>query len=159
MPLSRVAHDGHRRRKNRFAPLAGITFNLNHGEMTQLPIRLKLMILFPEALAAWNSAAFNATIKDEIEHLDVDLLPLEQGLSRSSHVSADRVGATILRVEEENGRIRVKAGLLYAGIIAGCACADDPTPEDELAEYCEVWFDINAATGEAEVSPVTDADG
>lgn len=98
-------------------------------------------------------------IKDEIEHLDVDLLPLEQGLSRSSHVSADRVGATILRVEAETGRIRVKAGLLYAGIIAGCGCADDPTPVDELAEYCEVWFEINAATGEAEVSLVTDEGG
>lgn len=117
------------------------------------------MIRFSKALTARNSAAFNATIKDEIEHLDVDLLPLEQGLSRSSHVSADRVGATILRVEAETGRIRVKAGLLYAGIIAGCGCADDPTPVDELAEYCEVWFEINAATGEAEVSLVTDEGG
>jgi len=117
------------------------------------------MIRFSKALTARNSAAFNATIKDEIEHLDVDLLPLEQGLSRSSHVSADRVGATILRVEAETGRIRVKAGLFYAGIIAGCGCADDPTPVDELAEYCEVWFEINAATGEAEVSLVTDEGG
>ena len=117
------------------------------------------MIRFSKALTARNSAAFNATIKDEIEHLDVDLLPLEQGLSRSSHVSADRVGATMLRVEAETGRIRVKAGLLYAGIIAGCGCADVPTPVDELAEYCEVWFEINAATGEAEVSLVTDEGG
>ena len=34
------------------------------------------MIRFSKALTARNSAAFNATIKDEIEHLDVDLQPL-----------------------------------------------------------------------------------
>jgi hypothetical protein len=36
--------------------------------------------------------------------------------------------------------IQVKAGLLYTGIIVGCSCADDPTPVDEINEYCEMQF-------------------
>jgi len=46
----------------------------------------------------------------------------------------------------------VKAGLLYAGIIAGCSCADDPTPIDEVTEYCVVRFDIDKATAETKVT-------
>ncbi len=110
------------------------------------------MIRFPRSLSARHTPDFKTTLKAEIEGLDVGLLPLQQGLSRSSHVSADRVGAIIQRVEEGEGRIRVKAGLFFTGIIAGCSCADDPTPVDDLTEYCEVWFEIDAATGEAQVS-------
>lgn len=114
--------------------------------MTDHPNYLEApMIRFPRALAARQSASFNTIVKDEIECLDIDLLPLQQGLSRTSHVSSARVSATILRVEEDAGCVRVKAGLFYAGIIAGCSCADDPTPVDELAEYCEVWFEIDGA--------------
>lgn len=116
------------------------------------------MIRFPRSLAARQTPDFKATLKAEIEGLDVGLLPLQQGLSRSSHVSADRVGATILRVEEAAGCIRVKAGLFYTGIIAGCSCADDPTPVDDLTEYCEVWFEIDAATGEGQVRLLEEAD-
>jgi hypothetical protein len=114
------------------------------------------MIRFPRALTARQSASFNAIVKDEIESLDIDLLPLQQGLSRTSHVSTARVSATILRVENEASGIRVKAGLFYAGIIAGCSCADDPTPVDELVEYCEVWFEIDGATAEVNILPPTD---
>ena len=47
--------------------------------------------------------------------------------------------------------IRVKAGLAYNGIIAGCSCSDDPTPIDETNEYCEVLFSINKETAETTV--------
>ena len=113
---------------------------------------------FPRSVAALGGEGFRAAVKAEIEALDVELLPLQEGLSRSSHVSADRVGATILRVEEGDGRIRVKAGLFYTGIIAGCSCADDPTPVDALTEYCEVWIDIDPATGAGSVALANEAD-
>ncbi len=101
---------------------------------------------------------FRAAVKAEIEALDVGLLPLQEGLSRSSHVSAHRVGATILRVDAGDGRLRVKAGLFYTGIIAGCSCADDPTPVDDLTEYCEVWIDIDPATGVGSVALANEGD-
>lgn len=104
---------------------------------------------FPHALAAWPSPAFNDAMKAEIEALDADLLPLQQGLTRSSHANPGSVGAVILAVTEAPSRLLVKVGLFYTGIIAGCSCADAPTPVDEINEYCEVLFEIDRNTAAA----------
>ena len=96
---------------------------------------------------AWETPAFNAMLKREIEQLDADLLPLQQGLSYSSHVSGGKFSAIILSVVDAEDSLRVKAGIVYSGIIAGCSCADDPTPVDVIAEYCELLFAIDKASG------------
>lgn len=114
------------------------------------------MIRFPNALAACQTPGFNAAVKGEIESLDAGFLPLQQGLSRTSHVGSARVGATILRVEATTASLHVKAGLFYTGIIAGCSCADDPTPIDEIDEYCEVWIEIDRETAAATVTLLTE---
>jgi hypothetical protein len=106
---------------------------------------------FPRTLAALGSPALNEILRDEINALDSTLLPLQQGLTRSSH-ALPGFTARLLDVEPGPGILRVKAGLLYAGIIAGCSCADDPTPVDEITEYCVVRFDIDTASGEAGVT-------
>ena len=115
------------------------------------------MIRLSRSLAAWRTPDFKVVVKDEIERLDASVLPLEQALSRSSHVSAARVGATLLRVDETPDWLCVKAGLFFTGIIAGCSCADDPSPVDDLTEYCEAWFKIDKATGYAEVTVAPEA--
>jgi hypothetical protein len=74
------------------------------------------------------------------EHLDTNLLPLQQGLTHSSHANADTLTVTIISSADQPDCIQVKAGLLYTGIIVGCSCADDPTPVDEINEYCEMQF-------------------
>jgi hypothetical protein len=84
--------------------------------------------------------------------LDARLLPLQQGLSASSHVTNRPVQAMILNVAEESGWVRVKAGIFYTGVIAGCNCADDPSPIDEQNEYCVVQFVIDRLTAEASVT-------
>lgn len=109
-------------------------------------------IRFDRTPAAWGTPAFREVVKAEIEALDSARLPLQEGLSRSSHVAPGRIGAVILAGEEDAGCLRIKAGLFYAGIIAGCSCADDPSPVDEITEYCEVEFLVDMATGEASVS-------
>ncbi len=75
------------------------------------------------------------------------LLPLQQGLTVSSHVTGRPVQAMILSAGEEGNLIRVKAGVFYTGIIAGCSCADDPTPIAEHNEYCVVEFCIDKLSG------------
>lgn len=110
------------------------------------------MIGFHHALAAWNTPEFQAALKTEVEHMDADLLPLQQGLSRSSHANPDSVRPVILAVGETPTHLRVKAGLFYTGIIAGCSCADDPTPIDEITEYCEVLFEIDRETAATTVT-------
>lgn len=48
-----------------------------------------------------------------------------------------------LGVRREGGRIVVRAGVFFAGVIAGCSCADDPTTIDRLPEYCELRLSID----------------
>jgi hypothetical protein len=114
------------------------------------------MLRFPGAIQAWGSPEFAECLKQEIETLDVERLPLQQGLSGSSHALGDRLEAMIIGVSENAGVLHVRAGLFYSGIIAGCSCADDPTPVDEQSEYCEVQFDINTMTAEATVRLLRD---
>ncbi len=114
------------------------------------------MARLSRSLAAWATPGFDSVFKDEVKQLGAAALPLQQGLSRSSHVSGDAYDVVVLGAEEEASRIRVRAGIFYQGIIAGCSCADDPTPVDEQTEYCEVLFDIDKQTAEATVRLLED---
>ncbi len=114
------------------------------------------MIRFTKALHAWGTPGFHDILKEEIERLDAAQLPLQQGLTISSHALDNDLRALILGVSEEAGSIRAKAGIFYAGIIAGCSCADDPTPVDEQNEYCVVQLDINKQTAETTVTLLTE---
>ncbi|MFP5410380.1 MAG: hypothetical protein ACLGG6_05335 [Gammaproteobacteria bacterium] len=107
------------------------------------------MIRLPDSVRAWGTPDFEAVAKREIAALDPAALPLQQALSVSSHVAEAPIQATVLASGDQNGRIRVKAGIFYSGIIAGCSCADDPTPMSEQAEYCVLQLDIDPATAEA----------
>jgi hypothetical protein len=104
------------------------------------------MIRLPKSLNAWGTPEFKDVVRQEIAQLDAAELPLQQGLTRSSHVTERPFQAMLLSASEDAGLLRVKAGIFYTGIIAGCSCADDPTPIDELNEYCVVRFDIDMKT-------------
>ncbi len=104
------------------------------------------------SLAAWRTAEFRDVFKAEVAALDSSLLPLQAGLTHSSHALGDKIDVVILSTEEAPESLRVRAGLFYAGIIAGCSCADDPTPASEIAEYCEAEFVIDRRSGDATVS-------
>lgn len=84
--------------------------------------------------------------------MGVNQLPLQQGMSQGSHAMDKPVSVMIIRVSDDQDRIHVRAGIFYTGIIAGSCCADDPTPVDEHAEYCEIRLDIDKATARTAVS-------
>lgn len=109
------------------------------------------MIHLPKALSAWNTPAFPDVLKDEIEHLNMDALPLQQGLSQGSYASHDGISVMIISTTEEPDCIRIKTGIHFTGIIAGCNCADDPTPVGGQPEYCEMLFAIDRQTAETTV--------
>ncbi len=104
-----------------------------------------------KALNAWNTPVFEEILKQEIQSLDGILLPLQQGLSHSSYASEENFTAVILRISDGDASICVKTGIFYTGLIPGCNCADDPSPDNEYAEYCEVEFDIDKKTAETKV--------
>jgi hypothetical protein len=110
------------------------------------------MIRLPDSLNAWGMPGFRDVLKQEIEQLDAEQLPLQQGLSRSSYVTERPFQAMLLGVDEAAGSIHVRAGIFYTGVIAGCSCADDPTPVDELNEYCEVLLIIDRHTADTTVT-------
>lgn len=105
-----------------------------------------------KSLQAWKTKAFLDIFKQEISTLDARLLPLQQGLTYSSYAITNNLSVSILKVTEDERSLIIKAGLFYTGIIAGCNCADDPTPVDENNEYCEALFQINKKTAETSVS-------
>ena len=110
------------------------------------------MIRLPNARNAWGTPEFEAVLKQDLAALDAASLPLQEALSLSSRVTDRPIQAMILGAGEDRGRIRVKAGIFYTGIIAGCSCTDDPTPMSELNEYCVVQLDIDPATAETTVT-------
>ena len=114
------------------------------------------MIQLNKSLTAWATPEFKEVLQHEIEQVDAGLLPLQQGLSISSHVTDRPIQAMVLGVSEEADLIRVKAGIFYTGIIAGCSCADDPTPIAEQNEYCVVEFCIDKLSSLTTVALLTD---
>ena len=98
-----------------------------------------------------HSPEFKKSLKNEIQNIDPSLLPLQQGLSLSSYVGKTPFSTVILNISEEQNYIKIKAGIFYTGIIAGCSCSDDPSPIDEQNEYCELLFSVNKDTANTEV--------
>ena len=114
------------------------------------------MVQLTRALNAWGTPDFEGILKNEIEQMHADQLPLQQCLATSSYALDDNIRAMIIAVSESGNFIHVKAGIFYSGVIAGCSCVDDPTPLSEQSEYCEVWLHIDKTTAETKIVPVAE---
>jgi hypothetical protein len=109
------------------------------------------MIRFPKTLAAWASPEFEPAFKQELCDLGVEYLPLQAGLRQSSYVSDSPLAPVLLQSRETVEALELKAGIFYAGVIAGSCCADDPTPVCDQSEYCELQITINKLNAEASI--------
>lgn len=106
------------------------------------------MFRLPESLAAWNTPDFAAVLRREVERQAIGHLPLQAGLAASSVALAEDCRVMVLGAEEAGPDLRARIGVFYAGLVAGCNCADDPTPAAPQPEYCEIELRIDRATGE-----------
>lgn len=109
------------------------------------------MIKLEKTRLAFNSADFKEIAKAEISQINKELLPLQQGLSLSSYLGPSPINVIILNTTQDNNILKIKTGIFYTGIIAGCSCSDDPSPIDEQNEYCELMFNIDRNTAETVV--------
>ena len=100
---------------------------------------------FERALTAWGSADFATVLKQELADA-VESLPLQQGLAVGNQIVEAPIAAVIHHADATEKVLRVKAGIFYASVIAGCSCADDPTPVSENTEYCVVQLEIDRRT-------------
>ena len=114
------------------------------------------MIRLTASLQAWDSPDFPSVLKEEIGRLDAAHLPLQQGLTTSSHALEGTHSAMIISVADKPDCIQARVGIFYSGILAGCSCADDPTPVEPQNEYCEVLVSINKANAEASITPLSE---
>ena len=101
------------------------------------------MIELHHALSAWGTPEFERCFKAEVEALPAAVLPLQQALAYTACVSDEPFSVMLLNTSEDEETIQVKAGVFYSGIIGGCSCADDPTPNDTQREYCVLRFAID----------------
>jgi hypothetical protein len=113
-------------------------------------------VRLPKSAAAWNTPDFETVFREELAALGNAQLPLQQGLAHSSHATDTPPQVMLIGTKEDDDGIRVRAGLFYTGIIAGCSCADDPTPVDEQAEYCVVEVVLDLASGTAMIGLAQD---
>ncbi|MEW6313656.1 MAG: hypothetical protein AB1513_06360 [Pseudomonadota bacterium] len=100
----------------------------------------------PLALAAWGSPEFKQVLKQELEQPGPAALPLQQGLSQGSHTLEAPITVMVIGASEAAGSIHARVGVFFSSIIAGCNCADDPTPVSPQNEYCEIRLVIDRAT-------------
>jgi hypothetical protein len=114
--------------------------------MTILPL--------PVSLAAWGTPAFAAALKRELEALPPGSLPLQQGLAATSFALDEGIQVMVLAAGEAEGAIAARVGVFFSGIVAGCNCADDPTPVEPQGEYCELLLAIDLGTAAATVTLV-----
>lgn len=110
------------------------------------------MIRLSHSLSAWGHPEFEAVLKQEVGQLGAGQLPLQQGLSTSSYALDEDIETMLISAVEEPGLLRVKLGIFYAGILAGCSCADDPTPVEQESEYCVVQLEIDKSTAATTVT-------
>ena len=109
------------------------------------------MFQLQKSLRAFGSPEFRKILVEELQQLPIDQLPLQQGLTVSSYVADEAHKVMLIDVREDIETIHVKAGVFYSGVIAGCSCADDPTPIEMNNEYCELQLDIDKNTAQTRV--------
>ena len=114
------------------------------------------MLRLTKSVAAWGRPEFDRVLKQEVAEKGRTALPLQQGLSASSVATDTTPEIMIIRAQEEGGSIQIKIGIFYTGVVAGCSCADDPTPVNENQEYCTAQIVIDRRTAEATVSLLTE---
>jgi hypothetical protein len=110
------------------------------------------MICLKQALRAWGSSDFNGELQRELEQFPAEQLPLQQGLAHSSYVSGEPFRVMVIGAVDEGAVLRAKVGIFYTGIIAGCSCADDPSPTDVQQEYCDLQLEIDKNTAATTVT-------
>lgn len=115
------------------------------------------MLKLDKSLTAWGTADFAPVLKQELAQ-HADELPLQQALASSSSVADTPITVLIQNVADAGSVIRVKAGIFYEGRLSGCACANDPTPESEYTEYCELQLELDKASAETTVTLLNDND-
>ncbi len=107
------------------------------------------MFFLAQSLAAFDSDYFDATFKLELSTQDAFARLLQQSMQFGSCALLDDVEIMINRVEADDAQIHIGTSVFYHSIIAGCNCADDPSPVETNREYVEISITIDRVSAQA----------
>lgn len=108
---------------------------------------------FLNSLRAWNTNSFTQTLKNELEHLPANTLPLEKGVAQGGLVDDSNITATVLNYSDNEATIQANVGIFFTEIVINCGCGDDPF---ETNAYCEMHISIDKTTGLTEFEVLQD---
>lgn len=84
------------------------------------------MFKLPKALSAWNTDAFEQTLKIEIRNLGIDSLPLSHGLDMGGYVDNGHITIMVLRAVDAGVAIQCKVGIFFTEVVPCCGCPIEP---------------------------------
>ncbi len=96
------------------------------------------MIFLPNTTAAFNHERFEATVKQELAAQDDFAKHLQQSLQFGSYALLDELEIMITKIAADDTHLHIQIGAFYHSFIAGCNCADDPSPVEKNDEYAEI---------------------
>jgi hypothetical protein len=111
-----------------------------------------VVLRLKEALSVWGRPEFEETLKRELKRLGIADLPLQAALTSGSQAIDRPISVIIKRIDDAGPVVSVTVGIFFKSVIAGCSCADDPTPMNELDEFCELQLDIDKMTAAATIT-------
>jgi hypothetical protein len=112
------------------------------------------MSVFSEIIQSVDSDHFNAAFKVAIKSLSLEQLQLQQAVKNGSIALEEGITVMIISQQQNEDLLEIKIGIFFRSIIAGCNCADDPSPVETLEEYAEAWFSISKKDGSFSISLV-----
>ncbi len=105
------------------------------------------MTRLSRSLSDWGQTCFEQTLKQELQQLNHDQLPLQKSVTEGGLVDDSAIEATIIRSADDGAYINIKAGIFFTEIVPSCSCGDEPQAKPV---YCDITIIIKKDTAEAE---------
>jgi hypothetical protein len=103
--------------------------------------------------ALWGSSRFEPALKAELEALSPTRLALDRCTSQGGMIGGP-IAVSLLAHQADAATIRLRLAVLFAEIVGGCSCGDDPYQAQSAATLI---LEIDRASGLARIGP-EDAD-
>ncbi len=87
-------------------------------------------------------------LRDELRALPDDALPLQRSLRHGSIALKNELEPLIYACRRTGDDFEMDCELFYHSIVAGCQCADDPSPDERLTESVRLRMRLAAPQGE-----------
>ncbi len=105
-----------------------------------------------ELIHTLDTPALARRLRDILIALPVSEFNLQRALRQGSIALPETLDVAIIRSEPGAARTLIRVSLFFQSVIAGCNCADDPSPEDRLEEHCEARILIENDSGKLQVT-------